>query len=140
MFEKILVAHDGSKGAQKALEAAVEIAARSDAELHMISVQERLPRQTQPLSEIVDVQEIEGLYFEQVAEEAKRLAARRSVYLECTLVRGHRVKTIVQVADEGGFDLLVVGFSGHSRLNEHLWGRASRDLMRSAPCNVLVVK
>jgi nucleotide-binding universal stress UspA family protein len=42
MFEKLLVAHDGSKGAQKAFEVALEIAARSDAELHMISVQEKL--------------------------------------------------------------------------------------------------
>jgi len=140
MFEKILVAHDGSKGAQKAFEVALEIAARSDAELHMISVQEKLPRQAQVISEIVDVKEIEDSYFERVAEEAKRRATRRSVYLECTIMPGHRVKTIVQVAEEGGFDLLVTGFSGHSRFNEHLWGRTSRDLMRSGPCSVLVVK
>jgi nucleotide-binding universal stress UspA family protein len=140
MFEKILVAYDGSKGAQKAFEVAVEIAARSDAQLHMISVQEKLPRRTKLIGEIVDVQEIEHSYFERVAEEAKRLAARHSVHLECTIAPGHRVKTIMRVADEGGFDLLVVGFSGHSRFNEHLWGRASRDLMRSAPCDVLVVK
>ena len=140
MFEKILVAHDGSKGAQKAFEVALEIAVRSDAELHMISVQEKLPRRAQVISEIVDVQEIEDGYFERVAEEAKRLATRQSVYLECIIVPGRTVKTILQVADEGGFDLLVTGFSGHSGFNEQLWGRASRDLMRSAPCNVLVVK
>jgi nucleotide-binding universal stress UspA family protein len=98
MFEEILVAHDGSKGAQKAFEAAVEIPARSDAELHMISVQEKLPHQARLIGEIVDIQEIEDSYFQRVAKDAKRLAARQSVHLECTIVPGHRVKTIVQVA------------------------------------------
>jgi nucleotide-binding universal stress UspA family protein len=38
MFEKILVAHDGSNGAWKAFEAALDLAARLRSGLHMISV------------------------------------------------------------------------------------------------------
>jgi nucleotide-binding universal stress UspA family protein len=88
MFEKILVAYDGSKGAQKAFEVAVEIAARSDTELHMISVQEKLPRRTKLIGEIVDVQEIEDSYFERVAEEAKRLAAGTRYISNALSLRG----------------------------------------------------
>ena len=40
MFRNILVAHDGSAGAQKAFAAALDLAARCQAELHMISVRE----------------------------------------------------------------------------------------------------
>jgi nucleotide-binding universal stress UspA family protein len=35
MFEKILVAHDGSDGAQKAFDRAVELASQLRARLHM---------------------------------------------------------------------------------------------------------
>ena len=39
-----------------------------------------------------------------------------------------------------GFDLLVVGFMGHSQLYERIIGGATDRLVRLAPCAVLVVK
>ena len=38
------------------------------------------------------------------------------------------------------FDLLVVGFMGHSTIFGHEWGSTSQNLMRLAPCAVLVAK
>jgi len=40
MFRKILAANDGSPGAAAALQTAVDLAVRCNAELHMISVEE----------------------------------------------------------------------------------------------------
>jgi nucleotide-binding universal stress UspA family protein len=37
-------------------------------------------------------------------------------------------------------DLLVVGFMGHSRIFERVWGSTSQTLTRLAPCSVLVAK
>jgi nucleotide-binding universal stress UspA family protein len=50
------------------------------------------------------------------------------------------VKAIVDFAAQGEFDLLVVGFTGHSAIYEHLWGGTSQNLARMAHCSVLVVK
>jgi nucleotide-binding universal stress UspA family protein len=55
-------------------------------------------------------------------------------------VAGHEVKSIVDFARQGGFDLLVIGYTGHSRIYDHLWGGTSQNLARMAPCSVLVVK
>jgi nucleotide-binding universal stress UspA family protein len=140
MFEKILVAHDGSDGAQKAFDAAVELASRLRASLHMISVEEDLPRYAETMLEVDDEKEAEDTYFGQLAAQAKRRAALHSVPLECSIVPGHEVKAIVDFAAQGGFDLLVVGFTGHSAAYEHLWGGTSHDLSRMAHCSVLVVK
>jgi hypothetical protein len=60
--------------------------------------------------------------------------------LECAVVAGHEVKAIVDFAAQGGFDLLVAGFTGHSAVYEHLWGGTSHNLTRMAHCSVLVVK
>jgi nucleotide-binding universal stress UspA family protein len=140
MFEKILVAHDGSDGAWKAFDAALELAARLRAGLHMISVEEDLPRYAETMTEIDAEREVEDTYYGQLGTEAKQRAARRSVPLECTIVSGHEVRSIVDFARQAGFDLLVVGFKGHSAIYEHLWGGTSHNLARVAHCSVLVVK
>ena len=46
----------------------------------------------------------------------------------------------IRFCQEGGFDLLVIGFMGHSRIFERVWGSTSQTLTRLAPCSVLVVK
>lgn len=43
MFEKILVAHDGSDGTQRAFETALDLPLLLDADLYMVSVEENLP-------------------------------------------------------------------------------------------------
>jgi len=53
---------------------------------------------------------------------------------------GHEVETIINFCKEGDYDLLVIGFMGHSRIFERVWGSTSQNLTRLAPCSVLVVK
>jgi len=140
MFEKILVAHDGSDGAQKAFDRAVELAFQLKAGLHMISVEEDIPRYAETMVEIDEEKDAEDTYFGQLAAQATRRAAAHHVSLQTSVVAGHEVKAIVDFVVAGGFDLLVVGFHGHSRIYEHLWGGTSHNLTRMARCSVLVVK
>jgi nucleotide-binding universal stress UspA family protein len=44
------------------------------------------------------------------------------------------------LVSEGGFDLLVVGFKGHSALYHRILGKTYDRLVELAPCAVLVVK
>jgi nucleotide-binding universal stress UspA family protein len=140
MFSRILVAHDGSDGAQKAFDVAVELAARLKATLHMISVEEDLPRYAETMREVDEVKEAEDTYYGQLAAQATRRAALQSVALECSIVAGHEVKAIVDFVAQRNFDLLIVGFKGHSAVYEHLWGGTSHNLARMSRCSVLVVK
>lgn len=140
MFERILIAHDGSDGARKAFDVAVELAAGLRAGLHMISVEEDLPMHAQTMAEVSEEKEDEDSYFSQLGQQARRRASLKGVDLGCTVVAGHEVKSIVEFARDGGFDLLVVGYTGHSRIYEHIWGGTSQNLTHLAPCSVLVVK
>lgn len=140
VFERIVVANDGSDGAQKAFDAAIELASQLKASLHMISVEEDIPRYAETMLEVDEEKEAEDTYYGQVAAQAKRRAALHNVALETSIVAGHEVKAIVDFVAEGAFDLLIIGFHGHSRIYEHLWGGTSQNLARMARCNVLVVK
>ncbi|MGD0112697.1 MAG: universal stress protein [Armatimonadota bacterium] len=68
------------------------------------------------------------------------IAPEHKVEIETHVFPGHDVETIVNFCREGGFDLLVVGFMGHSRIYERIWGSTSQTLTRLSSCSVLVVK
>src|SRR5208337_4847137 len=138
MFKKILIANDGSEGAKKALRAAIALAKTFGAELHSISIKERPSHYAETVGEVMEEQEEAAALFARVTAESKDLAKQQGVNLECTVLAGHEVETIVRFAREGHYDLLVVGFMGHSRAFGRIWGGTSQNLAKTSPCSVLV--
>ncbi len=140
MFHKILVANDGSEGAKKAVRAAIDLAKRYGAELHEICVEEHLPHYAATVGEVVEAKQEATDYFRRVTAEAELAAMAEGVRLSSHVLPGHEVETIVTFAKEHGFDLLVIGFMGHSKIFGRIWGSTSQNLAKLAPCTVLVVK
>ena len=140
MFHKILVANDGSDGAKKALHVAVDLARLYDAELHQISVEEHLPHYAATVGEVVETKQEAVEYFTKVIREAEIAAKAKGVSLKAHVLPGHRVETIVTFAKDHSFDLVVVGFMGHSKVFGCIWGSTSQNLAKLSPCTVLVVK
>jgi nucleotide-binding universal stress UspA family protein len=125
MFRKILIANDGSEGGRRALAAAIWLAKQFDAELHMISAEE-LPQFPTSIDELV--------------EQGQAQARAQGLDLHGHIVFGHVVSTIVNFVEQQHFDLLVVGFMGHSALYNRLIGSTSDRLVEHAPCSVIVIK
>jgi nucleotide-binding universal stress UspA family protein len=140
MFRKILVAHDGSEGSRRALGAGIELAKRLEAELHSISVMERLPHYAATVGEVKEAQEEFEAFFGNLTKQARDLAALQGVELETVVRPGHEVETIVAFATAGGFDLLVIGFVGHSNIWGRIMGSTTQNISRLAPCSVVIVK
>jgi len=140
MFTKILVAHDGSEGAKKALTAAIALATKFGAELQSVSVKERPSHFAETVGEVMEQQEEAAKFFARVTAESKAEAAAAGIDLRATVLSGHEVETIIKFAREGHYDLLVVGLMGHSRAFGRIWGGTSQNLTKTAPCPVLVVK
>jgi nucleotide-binding universal stress UspA family protein len=139
MFRKILVANDGSAGAQAALSAAIDLALKCGGELHMICIEE-IPRFAATIDEIEEEKDEAGLRFTAVIKRAKELAGQKGVSLETHLLAGHPVPSIVEFLRAGTFDLLVVGFMGHSAIYNRIIGSTTDRLVDHTPCAVLVIK
>ncbi len=139
MLKKILVGLDGSKGSFRALEEALLLATLSGTEVHTISVEE-VPRFPGTIGEVVEEKEAADTRFGAAIAQAKKMAEENSVTLRPYVLIGHEVKVIVEFAKEREYDLLVVGFMGHSALYERVMGGTCQALVRLAPCSVLVVK
>src|SRR5215471_21620516 len=114
MYTRILVANDGSAGGQKALDTAIKLARQISAELHMVTVEE-LPRFPASIDEVAEEKDEANHRFARIIAAAKAQASEAGVRFETHLRPGHVAETIVGLIKDRGFDLLVVGFMGHSR-------------------------
>ena len=140
MFHKILVAHDGSEGAQKAFLTALDLAVLYKSELHTISIIEVHSHFAATMGEVTEEREEDRKFYARVIEEARRMASERGIALQSEVRTGHEVETIIHFLRDRGFDLLVVGFMGHSKVFGRVWGGTSQNLTKVSPCSVLVVK
>lgn len=140
MFRKILVAYDGSDGAKAALRVGMGLAKSLGAELHSVSVEEHLPHYAATIGEVQDAKERVDEYFRRLTKEARDQAALGGVELQAVIRQGHEVETIVNYAREGGFDLLLAGYHGHSRIFERVMGSTAQSIIRLSPCSVLLAK
>jgi nucleotide-binding universal stress UspA family protein len=139
MHKRILLALDGSPGSFKALNEALALAQALGAELHSITVEE-VPRYAGTVGEVMEAKAAANGVFGPVLEQARQAARQLGIDLHCHLFTGHEVRTIVEFARERAFDLLVVGFMGHSALYDRVMGSTCQGLVRLSPCSVLVVK
>jgi nucleotide-binding universal stress UspA family protein len=144
MFEKILVPLDGSGHSTYALEKAIEIAKKFDGKVtllhaytpHVVS----LPKEYAHAEATPEMVEISREAGANILEQAKDRVETESVQFETLLKMGQAVETIVSVAENGDFDLIVIGARGLSTIKELLLGSVSHGVTAHAKCPVLVVK
>ena len=140
MFRKILVGYDGSKCGKAALQRAAAMVKESGADLTALWVREPLPRHSDLPGEFEEESEAADAYFKARVEEVRAVAAEHGINIHCETRRGHPAKATVKYADEGGFDLIVIGHSDHSELWGRLLGDTADRISDHASCSVLIVK
>lgn len=140
MFKKILVGYDGSKGGKAALARAVALARESKSEITALWVREPLPRYTDLPGEPEEESEAADEYFKERTREVAEIAAQYGLNIKCETRSGHPAKATVKLADEDGYDLIVIGHSDHSELWGRLLGDTADRISDHAHCSVLIVK
>ena len=139
MDKKILCGLDGSEGSFKALAKAIDLARLYDADLHTLTVEE-LPIQDELAGEAIEEKERLENKYNSMIKKAKQLAFHERIEIKSHLMMGHEVKSFIEFIKQYGYDLLVVGFMGHSALYDRVMGSTCQTLVRMASCSVLVVK
>jgi nucleotide-binding universal stress UspA family protein len=137
---RILVAHDGSKHADKALSKAADIAATTKSSIIVLSVVPDLC-----MMELSD-DDCKNMYNIMTEESEKRLAAlktdlsKKGVEMETAVLFGNAADIIISTCSEKKVDLIVVGSHGRHGAKKFLLGSVSSKVVDHAPCDVLVVK
>jgi nucleotide-binding universal stress UspA family protein len=142
---KILLAADGSEEAALATRTAIDIADKTDSELHVVVVGLSAGYVGMGPPEIAD---IPGPPQEELNEEARRLLDAQLKQIEAaggTVAQAHlRVgrpdEEILAVAEELDAGLIVIGSRGLGGIRRALMGSVSDSVVRHAHCPVLVVR
>lgn len=140
MFQKILLAFDGSAGAKRALDVALNLASSYRAELWALSVEERLPHYAATIDEVQEEHEFAKNYFQEALSVAYLHALHAGVELKSEIRAGHAARAIVDFAKEGSFDLVVLGSSGHSKAWVMFLGTTVEKVSRHVSCTVLIAR
>jgi nucleotide-binding universal stress UspA family protein len=138
----VLVGVDLSPSSHEILRAAVEMAARSPTELHMVHVMPLAPAEMLGASR-ADRELQYATQIEQARERLDRLAMEVPSSVE--RIAGHlRVGSpdveIAQLASDIGADLVVVGTHGRRGWDRLMLGSVAESLVRHAPCPVLTFR
>jgi len=141
-MKRIIVATDGSSGANRAIDAAADLAKAIGAELVILTIGgtisspdlRRLASDDGDLGKTLKL--ASNKVLEQASKRAKRLGLAR-VKLQCEW--GDPAETIINTARHEKADMLVVGRRGRGRLSGLLLGSVSQKVASLAPCTVIVV-
>jgi nucleotide-binding universal stress UspA family protein len=139
----ILLATDGSEEAQLASTTAADLAQKTNSELHVLTVGPDYPLYELPEhpAEFEDVLGENRRRAKEVLEQqAKRIEESGVSVKETHLLEGRADEEIVELAEEIGAGLIVMGSRGHGRLRRTLLGSISDAVVRHAHCPVTVVR
>ena len=145
MFGSIVVGTDGSETAEEAVRQAVELAARLGATLQIVSAYEpvpagRLREEAQPVPTDLQWMINPREDVDATLRRAEQAAREGGVEAETYARQGDPADAILDVAEERGADLIVVGNKGMTGARRFLLGSVPNRVSHHAPCSVLIIR
>jgi nucleotide-binding universal stress UspA family protein len=133
-MKKILVAYDGGQPAHRALDLAAELALPFGAQVGVVSV---VP--THAGRSPVDPWDDRPVHTAELAE-ARTLLAERGIAAILYEPAGDPGPEIEEIAEEGGYDTIVIGSRGLGLLSRTLQGSVSEHVATHANATVIVAR
>ena len=135
--EKILLATDGLVSTSVAARAAIDLAEKDGAELHVVHVWNIVPS---PHFDRVIRSGLEVIGRDRLEQQVQRIEDAGGTVAGTYLREGRAVEGIIAQAEEIGAGLVIVGSRGMGRLGRLALGSVSTGLAHRSHCPVLIVR
>ena len=139
MYQKILLAYDGTRAGRAALKQGADLAISCQADVILLAVIS--PKLGVTLAETVAPcnlpDRIEAEVENILAEGAEKLR-QKGLAVKSMLASGNPTEEIARIAHEMQTDLIVVGHKSQSTLSRWWMGSVDASLLNCTPCSILV--
>jgi len=119
-IKKVLIAYDGSNESTRGLKTACETFVDLSCELHVVFVTD------------------EDEHADTLAAEVRDYVGHHGIEVALTRLTGDAPKIILQHAEQHGFDLIVMGAFGHSRLHDLILGGTAAYMIRETTIPIML--
>jgi nucleotide-binding universal stress UspA family protein len=145
MFKSIVVGTDGSDTASQAVRQAVDLAGSVGAKLEIVSAYEPVPAQRLQEERREAPEDMQWAInpredVDTTLEAAAELARAAGVQVDVFARQGDPADAILDVAEEQGADLVIVGNKGMTGAKRFLLGSVPNKVSHHAPCSVLIIR
>ncbi|MBK6866468.1 MAG: universal stress protein [Burkholderiales bacterium] len=147
MFQRILVATDGSKLSKKAVDSAIQLAATCGAELVALKVVPRYPQSyfegAVPLSaqDITKVEEQWAADGQEIVDAVKKTGESKGVKVKSVLAKSDVVSdAVIAAAKRHKADLIVMASHGRRGVKRLLLGSETQQVLTHSEIPVLVLR
>ncbi len=139
MFQRFLLAWDGSQAALHALDIAIDITRRYDGELIAVSIA-HTPAHAETTADRRESTDAARRYLHDSFAEVRDRAVRAGVEISHEIIDGdHPAELLIEHAHRHGFDMIICGQHHSRRAGRLLLHGIAQDLIDSAAVPVLVV-
>ncbi len=141
-MKKILVATDGSETSNKALIEARKIGELRESKITIINIVNDVVIHPYLVTQDYSIKTNEGLVSlsKELLNEALKLFEGFSGEVEVKQRIGSAGREIIEEANEGGYDLLVMGNRGLGAISRAMLGSVSNKVLNHVKTDVLIVK
>jgi nucleotide-binding universal stress UspA family protein len=145
MFKSIVVGTDGSDTASEAVRQATELASATGGSIDLVSAYEpvsnqRLREEKREVPEdmqwVINPREDVDATLDEAAESIRGAG----VEVETFARQGDPADAILDVAEERGADLIIVGNKGMTGAKRFLLGSVPNKISHHAPCSVMIIR
>ncbi|MGI8921074.1 MAG: universal stress protein [Solirubrobacteraceae bacterium] len=145
MFKSVVVGTDGSATASEAVRQSIDLARKVGAKLNLVSAFEPISNQRlrdesrgapEDLQWMINPREDVDATLSEAAKSAKEA----DVDVETFARQGDPADAILDVAEEQGSDLIIVGNRGMTGAKRFLLGSVPNKVSHHAPCSVLIIR
>ncbi len=145
MFTSIVVGTDGSETAGEAVRQSTELAKAVGAKIHLVSAYEpvgrqRLREERQEAPEDMQWSINAREDVDATLKEAAEQIGEAGVEVHTSAREGDPADAILDVAEEEGADLIIVGNRGMTGAKRFLLGSVPNKVSHHAPCSVMIIR
>ncbi len=139
---KILVATDGSERSMKAVRRGLELAEKEGSDVTVMAVAPSLTALLGDVEELpAGVQDSLEAEAANSVEKAKALFDEKGIGVTTMLGKGMTpANVILEMAESGKFDLILMGSTGKTGLAKYLIGATATKVVANAPCSVAIIR